>query len=102
MLNALDHLPLGLWQYCQWLQPVLKNKNEHFKAIAQNLKLGITTLENSYLRNSCKIKDNVYTKRKTEPTTITIDNVFLTLEHQFNSKGFNDVRLYIWDDLIST
>ncbi len=37
-----------------------------------------------------------------EPTTIAIDHKSLTLEHQFNSKGFYDVHLYIGDDLIST
>lgn len=72
------------------------------KTIAQNLKLKITTLENVFLRNSCKIKDNGYANRKTEPTTGTIDNVTLNLEHQFNSKGFYDVQLYIRNDLIST
>ncbi len=46
--------------------------------------------------------DNGYTNRKTEPTTIAIDHKSLTLEHQFNSKGFYDVHLYIGDDLIST
>lgn len=46
--------------------------------------------------------DNGYSNRKIEPSTISIAHQSLNIEHQFNSKGFYDVHLYIGDDLIST
>lgn len=38
----------------------------------------------------------------TSPTSISIENRSLKLEHQFKRKGFYDVHLYLDDDLIST
>lgn len=46
--------------------------------------------------------DNGYTNKRTVPSTISIMDQSLNIEHQFNSKGFYDVHLYIGDDLIST
>ncbi|WP_299520202.1 transglutaminase domain-containing protein [Winogradskyella sp.] len=39
---------------------------------------------------------------RANPTSISIDNTFLKLEHQFKRKGFYDVHLYLNGDLIST
>ncbi len=46
--------------------------------------------------------DNGFSSRKTKATSISINDMHLTLEHQFNNTGFYDVHLYIGDDLIST
>ena len=46
--------------------------------------------------------DNGFTVRKTKPTSTSINDVNLTLVHQFNTRGFYDVHLYIDDNLIST
>ncbi len=46
--------------------------------------------------------DNGFTIRKTKPMSISINDVNLTLVHQFNTRGFYDVHLYIDNNLIST
>jgi hypothetical protein len=46
--------------------------------------------------------DNGYSNKNTQPNSVNIEQRTLTLEHQFDSKGFYDVHLYIGDDLIST
>jgi len=46
--------------------------------------------------------DDGNNSKKTTPNTVSIDKQSLTLEHQFDSRGFYDVHLYIDDDLIST
>nr|WP_321232172.1 transglutaminase domain-containing protein [uncultured Psychroserpens sp.] len=39
---------------------------------------------------------------KIQPSVVSIQDKFLTLEHQFNYSGFYDVHLFIGDDLVST
>ena len=46
--------------------------------------------------------DSGYNQWKTKPTSIVLKDKLLTLEHQFNNKGFYDVHFYLGDDLIST
>ncbi|MFP4845054.1 transglutaminase domain-containing protein [Winogradskyella sp. PE311] len=46
--------------------------------------------------------DSGYKQWKTEPTHTAIKGKLMSLEHQFNKKGFYDVHLYIDEDLIST
>ena len=46
--------------------------------------------------------DNGFSNKKTQPTSTRIEDQWLILEHQFDTKGFYDVHLYIGDDLIST
>ena len=46
--------------------------------------------------------DNGFSTWKDQPTSISINDKSLELEHQFNQTGFYDVHLYIDDDLIST
>ena len=53
----------------------------------QNIKLGF---------------DNGFSTWKNQPTSISINDKSLEVEHQFTQTGFYDVHLYIDDDLIST
>ena len=46
--------------------------------------------------------DNGHSPRKTKPTSASIENNALTLEHQFDTNGFYDVHVFIGEDLIST
>ncbi len=46
--------------------------------------------------------DNGYTNWQTKVRSTSINDMDLTLEHQFNNIGFYDVHLYIRNDLIST
>lgn len=46
--------------------------------------------------------DSGSSQRKTEPTSISIEDKELLLEHQFKNKGFYDVHLYFSNDLIAT
>ncbi len=46
--------------------------------------------------------DDGNNSKKTTPNTVSLNKQSLTLEHQFDSRGFYDVHLYIDDDLIST
>lgn len=46
--------------------------------------------------------DNGSHSKKVEPSSVIIEDYDLKIEHQFHSKGFYDVHLYIKNDLIST
>ena len=46
--------------------------------------------------------DNGLVSKTVIPKTVIIDKQSLFIEHQFTSKGFYDVHLYIDEDLIST
>ncbi|GGG40317.1 transglutaminase domain-containing protein [Bizionia arctica] len=46
--------------------------------------------------------DNGHHSKKVKPTSYLLKGSSLTLEHQFNSKGFYDVHVYFGEDLIST
>ncbi|WP_422107217.1 transglutaminase domain-containing protein [Winogradskyella sp.] len=46
--------------------------------------------------------DNGFGTRKTPPSSISIDNTTLELEHLFDKTGFYDIHFYIGSDLIST
>jgi hypothetical protein len=46
--------------------------------------------------------DNGFNTWKDKPTSISLKNKSLELEHQFNQTGFYDVHLYLGEDLIST
>jgi ribosomal protein L9 len=46
--------------------------------------------------------DNGYITKTVSPKNVAIDKQYLSIEHQFTSKGFYDVHLYFDDDIIST
>ncbi len=60
-------------------------------------------LKNSINTEDVKLLlDDGFDNSKTSPTSISINNTCLKLEHQFNKTGFYDVHLYLGEDLIST
>jgi transglutaminase/protease-like cytokinesis protein 3 len=48
------------------------------------------------------IIDNGHSNKTIRPSSTTLTNTSLVLEHEFNSTGFYDVHVLIGDDLIST
>lgn len=72
---------------------IQKNETLVFRYLLQK---SVTTDQISFLI------DNGISNKKTQPTSTLIDNQTIILEHQFDTKGFYDVHLYIGNDLIST
>ncbi|WP_369997042.1 transglutaminase domain-containing protein [Winogradskyella sp.] len=90
--NAYRHLRLH-----QLPMKMHHNIKKHEKVVFQFI------LKNTI--NTAQVKpllDNGFENWKTSPTHVSIDDTFLTFDHQFNKTGFYDVHLYLQDDLIST